>query len=118
MARSNTTQSVHRDRWSDGILRLQRSGILASANLSETSFWSPHFQRYILLLSLRPSAVRRGKSLSKDWTECPNFFQTQEHCQVRRGPRGSRLGHLRRFLCLRYVYYYVAVVPVGQKLLL
>ena len=29
---------------------------------------------------------------AEDWTECPNFCQTEERCQVRRGLRGSILG--------------------------
>ena len=29
---------------------------------------------------------------AEDWTECPNFCQTQERCQVGRGSRGSILG--------------------------
>src|SRR5882724_9399367 len=55
-----------------GILRLQRSGMLASANLSETSFRSPHFQRYIFLLFLCPSVGKGCRGLDRMSKLFPN----------------------------------------------
>src|SRR5882724_6851673 len=100
-----------------GILLSLRSNYLGWREPVRNLFLEPTFPAVYSFTVSTPFCRKAWEKLVEDWTECPNFFQTQEHCQVRRGPRGSRLGHLRRFLCVRYVYYYVAVVPVGQKLL-
>ena len=55
--RLDPTQSMHSDRRRDGDFTLATSRILASANLSEILQGDPHFQRYIFLLLLCPSAV-------------------------------------------------------------
>jgi len=67
-------------------------------------FLEPTFPAvYFYTVSL-PFCGRRGKGLPRTGQNVQTFSKPGNISQVRRGSRGSRLGHLRHFLCVRYVY--------------